>query len=43
MFPPAFQYWPSQRRLTVSMEKVDMVVNAPKKPVNTIVFIGPSA
>ena len=27
----------------VSMENVDIVVKAPKNPVNTIVFIGPSA
>lgn len=40
MFPPACQYCPSARRFTVSIEKVDIVVNAPKNPVKTKVFIG---
>ena len=43
MFPPACQYWPPSSRLTVSMENVDIVVNAPKNPVNTMVLTGPSA
>lgn len=33
----------SASRLTVSIENVDMVVNAPKKPVKMRVFSGPSA
>ncbi len=35
MLIPARPYDPSASRFTVSMENVDIVVNAPKKPVKT--------
>lgn len=38
MLIPARPHEPSAMRFTVSIEKVDIVVNAPKKPVKTSVF-----
>ena len=35
MFPTASPYEPSTSRFTVSIEKVDIVVNAPNIPTNT--------
>ncbi len=42
MLAPALAYASSTRRLTVSMENVDIVVYAPKNPVNRNVLPTPS-